>query len=64
MVRNNNTKRAHNRGQGVIEYAGALIIATLITTGLMAFAPEGIAGIFVTVINTVEASIADVLAGL
>ncbi len=65
MKKNNeNNQLTSSSGQGIIEYAGALVVATLIVSGMMTIGPDGMAGVFMTVVETVESTITDVLSVL
>ena len=56
--------RPAQQGQGVVEYAGALVIATVLIVGVMGFAPEGLAGVFSNIYDTVSNVINAALASL
>ncbi len=57
-------ERGRQPGQGIIEYAGALVMATLIVASILAFGVDGMVEIFNTVIETVQALLIDVLNSL
>lgn len=44
------------KGQGVVEYAGALVIAALIVTAVIAAGPDNLATMFNAVVTDVEGS--------
>ncbi len=41
------------KGQGVIEYAGALVIAAVLVSGVLAFGTEGITNLFTNILDSV-----------
>lgn len=43
------------KGQGVVEYAGALVVAAVIVGGIIALGPDGIANIFNSILTSVSA---------
>lgn len=43
------------KGQGIVEYAGAIIVAAVIVAALIALAPDGIGAAFDTIIDAVGA---------
>jgi len=53
-----------NKGQGVIEYAGALVIAAVLVAAVLAVGPDGIEGLFTAIMDTVEAFFQGELDGL
>lgn len=44
------------KGQGVIEYAGALVIAAAIVAGVLLVGPDGMKTLFSTVLSKVSAT--------
>lgn len=44
------------KGQGVVEYAGALVIAALIVTAVIAAGPDNLATMFNAVVTDVQGS--------
>lgn len=47
-----NNKKA--KGQGVVEYAGALVIAAIVVGAIIAVGPSGIEGIFNSILSSVS----------
>ena len=43
-----------NKGQGVIEYAGALVIAAVLVATVLAIGPEGIQTLFNNILTNVN----------
>lgn len=43
-----------SKGQGVIEYAGALVIAAVLVAAVLAVGPAGITNIFNTIMTSVQ----------
>jgi Flp pilus assembly pilin Flp len=43
-----------SKGQGVIEYAGALVIAAVLVAAVLAVGPDGISTLFTDILNTVQ----------
>ncbi|WP_303673309.1 hypothetical protein [Vampirovibrio chlorellavorus] len=52
MMASNKSKK----GQGVIEYAGALVIAAAIVAGVLLIGPQGLSDLFTTILDTVTAN--------
>ncbi|WMU93223.1 hypothetical protein EMOOHJMP_00028 [Microcystis phage MaAM05] len=48
--------RKAKKGQGVIEYAGALVIAAAIVAGVLLIGPQGLKDLFTTILDTVTAN--------
>ncbi len=46
--------RKAKKGQGVIEYAGALVIAAAIVAGVLVVGPDGLKTLFSTILSTVS----------
>jgi hypothetical protein len=42
------------KGQGVIEYAGALVIAAVLVSATLAIGPTGITNLFTDIMNSVQ----------
>ncbi|MCE3236043.1 MAG: hypothetical protein K0Q50_2223 [Vampirovibrio sp.] len=42
------------KGQGVIEYAGALVIAAVLVAAVLAIGPEGITNLFTEIMTSVQ----------
>lgn len=42
------------KGQGVIEYAGALVIAAVLVAAVLAIGPTGISNLFNDIMNSVQ----------
>jgi Flp pilus assembly pilin Flp len=42
------------KGQGVIEYAGALVIAAVLVAAVLAIGPTGISNLFNDILNAVQ----------
>lgn len=42
------------KGQGVIEYAGALVIASVLVAAILAVGPDGISGLFENILTQVQ----------
>jgi hypothetical protein len=42
------------KGQGVIEYAGALVIAAVLVAAVLAIGPTGITNLFTDIMNSVQ----------
>ncbi|WP_373532084.1 hypothetical protein [Vampirovibrio sp.] len=49
------------KGQGVIEYAGALVIAAAIVAGVLLIGPQGIETLFTEILTSVTATFTDAL---
>ena len=47
-------KRAGRKGQGTVEYAGALVISALVVAGVFSAGPPAISAIFETVLGSVQ----------
>ena len=47
------TSRA-SKGQGVIEYAGALVIAAVVVALVLSVGPKGISSLFTTILTAVQ----------
>ena len=43
-----------SKGQGVVEYAGALVVAAVVVAGVLAVGPDGIEAIFATILDSVS----------
>lgn len=43
-----------NKGQGVIEYAGALVIAAVLVATVLAIGPEGVQNLFNNILTKVN----------
>jgi len=52
------------RGQGVIEYAGALVIATVLVATVLTVGPGAISGLFTNIVTTVQSFFSGKLAAL
>ena len=52
--RNMTQKRARQTGQGVIEYAGALVVAAVMVAAVLAIGPKGITTLFTNILNSVQ----------
>lgn len=48
-------KRAAAKGQGVIEYAGALVVGAVIVSAVIAVGPAGMQTVFTQIITAVQA---------
>lgn len=46
-----------SKGQGVIEYAGALVIAAVLVSVVLAVGPDAMEGLFTEIFDTVAAMI-------
>lgn len=46
--------RKASKGQGVIEYAGALVIAAVLVAAVLAIGPTGIRDLFTNILNSVQ----------
>lgn|GEM_PF-1753519 len=46
--------RKSSKGQGVIEYAGALVIAAVLVAAVLAIGPTGIKTLFTNILNSVQ----------
>jgi hypothetical protein len=46
--------RKAQKGQGVIEYAGALVIAAVLVAAVLAIGPGGIKTLFTTILTSVQ----------
>ena len=46
--------RKSHKGQGVIEYAGALVIAAVLVAAVLAIGPTGIKTLFTNILNSVQ----------
>lgn len=42
------------KGQGVIEYAGALVIAAVLVAAVLVIGPDGIKSLFTDILNSVQ----------
>lgn len=42
------------KGQGVVEYAGALVVAAVLVAGVLAAGPAGLGDIFNDILDTVQ----------
>jgi Flp pilus assembly pilin Flp len=42
------------KGQGVIEYAGALVVAAVMVAAVLAIGPDGIKTLFTDILNSVQ----------
>ena len=49
------------KGQGIVEYAGALVVAALIVGAVVTAGPDNLASMFNSVIASVETSITGLL---
>jgi hypothetical protein len=47
-------RRRAQRGQGVIEYAGALVVAAVMVAAVLAIGPTGIKSLFTDILNSVQ----------
>ena len=47
-------KATKSKGQGVIEYAGALVIAAVLVAAVLAIGPTGISNLFTDILNSVQ----------
>lgn len=54
MVRYEMLKSRKQKGQGVIEYAGALVIAAVLVAAVLAVGPTGITNLFTNILNSVQ----------
>ena len=57
-------KLKRSKGQGVIEYAGALVIAAVLVAAVLAVGPTGISDIFANILTAVSAYFDGQIAGL
>lgn len=46
--------RKSSKGQGVIEYAGALVVAAVMVAAVLAIGPTGIKTLFTNILNSVQ----------
>ncbi|MBK8190826.1 MAG: pilus assembly protein [Vampirovibrionales bacterium] len=46
--------RKQQKGQGVIEYAGALVIAAVLVAAVLAIGPDGIGNLFNQIMDSVQ----------
>lgn len=46
--------RKSTKGQGVIEYAGALVVAAVMVAAVLAIGPKGITTLFTNILNSVQ----------
>jgi len=46
--------RKSEKGQGVIEYAGALVVAAVMVAAVLAIGPSGIKTLFTNILNSVQ----------
>ena len=46
--------RKAEKGQGVIEYAGALVVAAVMVAAVLAIGPTGIKTLFTNILNSVQ----------
>lgn len=53
-VRMEMLKSRKQKGQGVIEYAGALVIAAVLVAAVLAIGPTGITNLFTNILNSVQ----------
>lgn len=53
--------RQAKKGQGIVEYAGALVVAALIVGAVVTAGPDNLASMFNSVIASVETSITGLL---
>lgn len=44
-----------NKGQGVVEYVGALVVAAVLVAGILAIGPSGLGDIFTNILDAIEA---------
>lgn len=49
-----NQYRRPQKGQGVIEYAGALVVAAVLVSAVLAIGPTGINTLFTNILNSVQ----------
>ena len=49
-----NFLRKKQKGQGVIEYAGALVIAAVLVAAVLAIGPTQISSLFTDILNSVQ----------
>ena len=42
------------KGQGIVEYAGALVVAALIISAAVAFAPQAVGTLFTNIVNNIS----------
>jgi len=49
-----NKCRRVQKGQGVIEYAGALVVAAVLVAAVLAIGPTGINTLFTNILNSVQ----------
>ncbi|MEM0952448.1 MAG: hypothetical protein AAGI66_09960 [Cyanobacteria bacterium P01_H01_bin.74] len=47
-------KQTAKKGQGVIEYAGALVIAAVLVAAVLAIGPDGISTLFTNILTSVQ----------
>ncbi len=52
------------KGQGVIEYAGALVIAAVLVAAVLAVGPDGISTLFTDILTAVQDFFTGQLSGL
>jgi len=45
---------ASRRGQGIVEYAGALVVGAVTVSVVLAVAPGNMSGLFMNVLNTIQ----------
>ncbi len=43
-----------NKGQGVIEYAGALVVAAVMVAAVLAIGPDGIKTLFTSMLSSIQ----------
>lgn len=55
------TNKKARKGQGVIEYAGALVIAAAIVAGVLVVGPSGIETLFGNILDTVTSNFTSAL---
>ena len=53
--------RQAKKGQGVVEYAGALVVAAIVVGAIIAVGPAGIENIFNTILESVSTFLTDSL---
>jgi len=46
--------RKASKGQGVIEYAGALVVAAALVAAVISVGPQGISTLFTDILNSVQ----------
>lgn len=49
-----NLRNRKARGQGVIEYAGALVVASCLVAAVIAVGPQGISNLFTNILTQVQ----------